>query len=773
MEYKDSSFYNELSQAIDYDKVLKQIASFASFSCSKQAIQEALPLKNLIEIQRLLKLSKEAMELERQGSLLNFAGVSDISLSLQKATKQMTLNGQELYAIVLFLHACRNVAQTLDKTEAQSMKEIAQSMDFCGSLVRFIEEKIDLSGNVKDNASPFLKQAHKELLQARSSLNQRSKIFLKKHNSQLMENMTTTIQGRLCVLVRAQDKHAFGGMVHGQSQSGLAYYIEPSAFVEANNAIQSLLSDIESEKQRIVKECTKQVAKNTTALLSNLDSMTQLDVAYAKGCWAYKKDGCIPLLQTKDHAFSFEHACHPLIDAKKVVANTYRCSAKQACLMISGPNMGGKSVTLKTIGLFMLLAHAGFPVLCHSAHVPYYDSFYFDIGDQQSIENNLSTFSSHISKIARITSLSTSNSFILVDELGNGTDPSEGESLAIAILEALIQKGCTIVTSTHFNQVKSFGKTHPNVLVSSVEFDRETLKPTYRYIEGVSGSSYAFYIAAQYHLNPAILEKAEAIKAQNTKDVDLQLEKLEKMQNEVRQEKEKFNQLIANAHDLQRQAEADREKMDKKKAKLEEEYREQLQAMLDEKQAEAKAIIRSLRQEKSGPVHKQTELLHSLNTMNPSAPVSQKAEPLKVGDYVQIKDVNSHGEIVELRKKEATILSNGMKMKIKTNRLTKIKRPNVPLPTIKQHTADKVFKKVPTEINVIGMRVEEGLDAVDHFLDQAVAHRLKQVRIIHGMGTGKLRSAIWQYLDKHPNVKSKVSGGPSDGGLGATIVLLK
>ena len=186
MEYKDSSFYNELSQAIDYDKVLKQIASFASFSCSKQAIQEALPLKNLIEIQRLLKLSKEAMELERQGSLLNFAGVSDISLSLQKATKQMTLNGQELYAIVLFLHACRNVAQTLDKTEAQSMKEIAQSMDFCCSLVRFIEEKIDLSGNVKDNASPFLKQAHKELLQARSSLNQRAKIFLKKHNSQLM-----------------------------------------------------------------------------------------------------------------------------------------------------------------------------------------------------------------------------------------------------------------------------------------------------------------------------------------------------------------------------------------------------------------------------------------------------------------------------------------------------------------------------------------------------------------------------------------------------------
>ena len=223
-----------------------------------------------------------------------------------------------------------------------------------------------------------------------------------------------------------------------------------------------------------------------------------------------------------------EHAKHPLIDEKKVVCNTYELTDKQACLMISGPNMGGKTVTLKTIGLFVALAHAAFPVLCHKAILPFYQSMYFDIGDHQSIENNLSTFSSHISRLSHICQKSDENSFILLDEIGNGTDPLEGASLAVAILEYLISKRSTIITSTHYSQVKTYGKANDSVLVSSVEFNPETLKPTYKYIPGVSGASYAFHIAREYNLEESILERADFLKNENEKQTEKELEKLRK-----------------------------------------------------------------------------------------------------------------------------------------------------------------------------------------------------------------------------------------------------
>ena len=771
MGRKRQFFHNELNQALDFDKVLEQIASFASFSSSKEKILESLPLKDLKEIQHRLSLASEAMKLEQKGTLINMAGCSDISILVKRVEKNAILMGDELLAVSLFLHACSNIQQVLSKTDTVYLRDYAQTIDSCSSLLAFIEKRIDGSGQVKDNASHELVSKTQALFTCKHRLQEKAQSFLKKNANKLMETMTTSIQGRLSVLVKAQDKNAFGGMVHGQSQSGLAYYIEPSAFVELNNQIQTLEAEIASEKKRICKECSLQVAKKANALYANLETMTLIDVAFAKGKWAYQKDGCIPFIHQRNHKFHFVFSRHPLIDSQKVVANTYTCSKN--CLMISGPNMGGKTVTLKTIGLFMVLAHAGFPLLCHEAILPFYTSFWFDIGDQQSIENNLSTFSSHISKISSICQKANERSFILIDELGNGTDPSEGASLAIAILDYLIQLNCTIITSTHFNQVKNYGKTHDQVLVSSVEFDEETLKPTYKYIEGVSAASYAFSIAAQYHLEDSILKHAQAIKDENKQDVDVQLEKLEIMQNEVRQQKERFNQLIENAHQLQKDALAEKNKITKQKEILLEDYEEKLNALLEKKQEEAQEIVQTLRQNKNAKMHENTNLLHQLNTMNQAPREEKEAEELKVGDYVQIKDVNTHGEIVELRKKEAIVLSNGMKMKIKTNRLTKINKPNVQKVKPSKKHVDKIFARCPTELNIIGYHVEDGIAALDKYIDQCVAHRMKQVRIVYGMGTGKLRSAVWKYLDRHPHVQSKMSGGPSDGGLGATVVILK
>ncbi len=769
----ENAFRNELNQSIDFDTVLKQIASFASFSCSKDQILSALPRTQLNEIQPLLDTTDEAIQFEQSGALLNFSGCSDITMPVLKAKKQITLSGQELSAVANFLAACARAHRAFEP-EYTHLYELSNSMDPCDRLMKQIYHQIDMTGSIKDDATPLLKHKTKELIDARLTLQAKGRQFLKKHKNQLMENMTTTIQGRLSVLVKASDKNVFGGLIHGQSQSGMAYYVEPNEFVSENNRIQVIENDIEAERKRICKELTLSVSKVADTLLSNLETMTIIDVALTKARWAIHNDGCVPVLHRKDHSFYLEAARHPLIDAKKVVANTYSCKNYQYCLMISGPNMGGKTVTLKTIGLFVALSHAGFPILCQHAHLPFYTSIWFDIGDNQSITNNLSTFSSHISKVSEICRNADENTFVLLDELGNGTDPLEGASLAIAILDYLIQKRSTIITSTHYNQVKSYGKTNRHVLVSSVEFDAKSLKPTYRYVPGVSGASYAFSIAKEYHLDDSILAHANQLKDENTRDVDAQLERLEKLQMQVRKDKERFETLIADAHRIQKEASKEKEEITIQKQYLDETYQEDLNTMLEEKKDEAQTILRELRKRPNQKLHHKIEKMHELNTLSEGMKEedSNEKSTLKVGDYVQMNGLNSHGEIIDIRRNEATVNVNGMKTKIKLNRLTKITKPNTNKVKIKQRV-HRTVQRFPLELNLIGMHVDEALSALDQYIDQAVLNRTKQVRIVHGMGTGALRNAVLKDLEKHPSVKETMSAGPNEGGLGATIVVLR
>ena len=438
--------------------------------------------------------------------------------------------------------------------------------------------------------------------------------------------------------------------------------------------------------------------------------------------------------------------------------------------------MGGKTVTLKTIGLFLLLAHSGFPVSAHSAMLPLYSQFFFDIGDEQSIEQNLSTFSAHAQKLGRITNLANQDTFVLLDEIGNGTDPLEGASLAQAVLEDLMEKGATVLTSTHYNQVKSFGKTDPKVLVGSVEFDLDTLKPTYRFLEGVSGASCAFHIARQFGLSQEIMARASQIKEDSESENARQLEALEHQQAEVQKQKDRFDQLIANAHELQRKAQQDQTKWAEQKQRLDTEYARELEDMLYEKKEEAKQIIRDLKKSTHKASHEQIDQMAKLDELYEGQEGQTTPSPeqtLKVGDYVRIAALNNHGEIQSLRKDKAIVIVNGRRVTVELEQLTPMSKPQAPKSPRRTNRPERSFKAFPMELNIIGMHVEEGIEALDHYLDQAVYHRVKNVRIIHGMGTGALRNAVWEDLRKHPQVKGITSGGPSDGGLGATLVELK
>lgn len=773
----DNSFRQELDQALDLGDVLSQIAGYASFSGSARRIRESLPVTDRLFVRGQLDLAREARDFAQNGQSASLAGITDIRELLQMAEKGQVLTTQELLEIYLFLRAAAMLADSFDQELYPGLAELADSLVTDSRLESAIAQAVGMDGTLKSDASPTLVRLNRELAQAKSALAARGREFVKKNSSALMETMTTSIAGRLCVLVKAQDKYRFGGMIHGSSQSGQAFYVEPSTFVEANSHIQSLQAEIEEEKHRICRELSRRVGAAAFTLESDFETVTEIDTALAKGRWVISVDGSIPSLQDRDLSLRLIHAVHPLLDREKAVANDYRLKAGQQVLMISGPNMGGKTVTLKTVGLCAVLAQSGFPVPAHEALLPWYEDMWFDIGDNQSISENLSTFSSHMTRISSLVNGAGKGTFALLDEVGNGTDPLEGASLAVAVLENLIQSGATVLTSTHYSQVKSWGKADPAVLVSSMEFDAQSLKPTYRYVEDVSGASYAFDIAARCGLKPEVIERARQRKELEASQVERELENLERLQETVRKKEERFGALIEDAHRLQKEADQEKAKAQKERSRLREDYAASLDAMLEEKRTEAERIIQDLKgKEKLHELVADRTRLNSLQEdemlLEPAPSPAAKNHVFKVGDYVRLTGLNTHGEILNIRRKEATVLANGIKTRVKLSALEPMARPVV-TKSARTHRVDSVASRFPSELNLIGMHVEEGLQALDRYLDQAVVHHASVVRIIHGMGTGKLRAAVWKDLSRRNTIKKYEAAGPSEGGLGATIVTLR
>jgi DNA mismatch repair protein MutS2 len=760
---------------LDLPAVLDQFAAQAHGPKTAEFIRQKRPYTSRLQAAEDLSYAKEALQFLQDGGYFPLGGLRDITAQVKSAKKGFTLLPSELLDISLFLTACQQAASAFDPEKTPLLYQISRTLDPCRGLDAEINRCIDISGQIRPDATKTLENLHSDLARTKAAVSQAARAFIKAHGDDLMDTLTASVSSRVCVLVKANAKNKFGGIVQGSSQSGQAYYLEPQGLVELNNEVQNLQVQIEEEKKAICKNLSRKIKAKAKEILSNEQTMLVIDLAAAKAKWTILHDGTIPFLSTKDRSFTIEHAVHPLLDSESAVYNTYRLVPGQSALLISGANMGGKTVTLKTIGLFALLAQSGFPVSAHSAILPWYSSILSDIGDSQSIEYNLSTFSGHITKLGSILNCCDSDSLVLLDEIGNGTDPAEGASLAQAVIESLLDRKTTLITTTHYKDVKAFGKTDDRVLVSSVEFNPATLLPTYRYLEGVSGASYAFEIAEHLKIDKDVLKRARVLKEQRQYEADAMLEKLEKEQLALQKQKDRFDTLVKSAHELQRKADADQKKWEKKKKQLDSEYESQLELMLFEKKEEAKAIIRDLQKNTKKANHELIEQMKEIDRLAPEEKKKEaalKSEELKAGDYVTIEALNNHGEILSVNKNKAQVLVNGKKIRVSLDQCVKTKRPGGPQKSSRANY-DRGFHAFPMELNIIGMRVEEGIRALDHYLDQAVVHRIKNVRIIHGMGTGALRKAVWDDLSKQSCVRSYASGGPSEGGLGATVVELK
>ena len=555
--------------------------------------------------------------------------------------------------------------------------------------------------------------------------------------------------------------------------------MEPASLMNANNRKQELISREEEEIHRILRACSEEVQKVSTEELANLDTAALLDSIFARASWGKENDAAAAEL-TEEKKIVIVKARHPLIPANRAVYNTYRLEDPRRVLLITGPNTGGKTVSMKIIGLFVLMTYAGMPVPCDEAVIPFTDRVFADIGDDQSVVSSLSNFSAHIQKQAEIVRCATGDSLVLLDEAGSGTDPREGESLAIAILNDLREKKCLTVATTHYGRLKTYGKRHDDILLASVQFDMKELAPTYRYVEGMTGQSNALEVAERYSLPKGIIRYARFLKNQSRSEEEKLIEELDAELAAVHREKEELEALRKENEALQKQLREEEARRLRERDVLRQKAEEEAEAYMEEVHAEADRILKEMREkQETSRYHEVLETRQELEKVvvkkkEETAPVF--SGEYKVGDAVELRSSDQVCEVIAIGRKDITILMNGREIRVKKDQIRPSRHVIVKKKVKKEYVptfSGPQFRSVSTQCNLIGMRVDEANEELDAYLDQVKLAGLKTCRIIHGDGSGALRSAVHARLKNDKAVKEFRLGMPSEGGTGATVVTMK
>lgn len=762
-------------EVLEYQKVKELIAKHCRFSLGKRLILKQEPSFRFLWIKQENKRLQEAIDvLVRYGNPA-FPSLHDIEQSLLAAKKDAVLRSWELQRILGQVQAVKSVHayQKNIEIEVPYLMELFQSFSDLSALAQSISKCINTYDEVIDHASATLAQIRKNLKACEQDLHKETQRFVAANHALLMDHVTISRNDRICVLMKASEKNSVRGFVHGESASGQASYVEPESLFRLNNQYASLKSKEQEEIERILFELSQKVKEHASSLLANQETFAILDQIFAKAEYALSNDGCVAHVEEDGMHLYIKEARHPLIEADHVVANTYEIKPPFRSLLITGSNTGGKTVTLKTVGLFACLAQSAFPLLAKYARLPFFSHIFADIGDDQSIQASLSTFSAHISKLAAICRDVNASSLVLLDELGSGTDPKEGESLAVAILDELRQSKAMVIATTHYSALKAYAKQSEDVLISSVEFDVEQMRPTYRYLEGVSGTSNAFAIAKRYQMNANVLKKAQELRQAQMTRQDQLMEKLEKEIQTYQEKTQKMEHSLKDMRDMQEQFLQEKQAFEQEKEKQLQEIKEHYKEELETIRAKGQAMIQELTQmSKETKPHIIREMSHRISQLE----IQEEDEPMEerelaIGDYVCLSKLNYYGEILDIQKDKVCVLVNGMRMNTKKKDLKLADRPQKQS-NEKGYQTPKA-KPFSMELNVIGCRVLEANALMDKYLDNAILARVDTVRIIHGNGTGALRKGIHAYLKKHAKVESFRMGAQGEGGLGATIVTLK
>lgn len=758
---------------LQFEEVKQLICKFSSFSLGQTNIMNLQPVKSKLELQRKLDREKEALALTVSYGPMPFSGVHDIIGEVELAFKDGTLNPSELLKIADQAYGIERIKDYFNncKAEKNNLEDLISALYVCRETSAQINRCIGSDGNVNDNASSHLAAIRRQIRNLQGSISKKMAEFISHNGKYLQENITATRNDRTVVLVKNTYKNTVEGLQYGTSASGMAVYVEPSALVGLNNELQQTKSEELEEIKRILFSLSQSVKKDGPKLLANTETLGLLDCLFAMAQWAHANDGTVGEISDSD--LQIYKARHPLIDSSRVVANTYTMIKPVRTILITGPNTGGKTVSLKIIGLFSLMMASGMPLLCEKASIPLFDEIYSDIGDSQSITDDLSTFSGHIQKLAEICSKATGRSLVILDELGSATDPAEGQALASAVLEHLRSRGVYVVATTHFSKLKSYAREHGDIMISSMEFDQQDLKPTYRYIENTIGQSYAIQIARRYGIDEEIVEKAMAFKLEQQSDSDRLLENLQQQIEEVRQQKERLDKKAERLRRENEQLKEGKRQLKADQREIIEKAEQQAAEVVAQASERAEEIIDELKKQESYNIKEVAKLKHEIQQLAPEKEQEIDGE-ITIGDYVRIGSSSQKGEVIEMDRKSAIVNCDGLKIQSKLNNLVRLAKP-VDKPQSKKTASSKVVKSsgFSIELNLLGYRVDEALEAMDKFLDNALVANVPFVRIVHGMGTGALRSAIWARLRTYKFVKKFEHAAAAEGSSGVTVVTFR
>lgn len=795
---------------LEYDKVREIVAGYTSFSAGRELVLSMTPTDELEQAREWQAETREAVSLFQTDSGVSIGGARDVRRAADNALRGFTLLPDDLLAIQATIVAGRNLRRQLLRLEDRvpHLAGIAVLIEECRGIVSAITNTIDERGDVLDSASPRLAKIRQDQRIVHARIQEKLQRILNSSMSQyLQEAIITQRGGRYVVPLRADAKGRLKGIVHDQSGSGATLWVEPIGTVELNNEYRGLLVEEQDEIQRILRALSEKIAEQGDAIKRVVERVAELDLIFARANYALVTEAVepafVPWRQTESakpprHANErdkwqppsvgmhpgstvwIKGARHPLLNPETVVPTNLTLDEDVFIVLITGPNTGGKTVSLKTMGLMTLMAQSGLHIPAVEARLTVFENVFADIGDEQSIEQSLSTFSSHMTNIVRILAQVNDRTLVLLDELGSGTDPTEGAALAQAVVNFLRDKGATTFVATHFPELKVYASQTPGATNASLLFDMDTLSPTYEMTIGLPGRSNAFAIARRLGLDETVLDDA-------MRQVSADSHQAEDLLDSIYTLREKMAAEEAQTRLALRETEAERDRLRRRLEEIEAERQSIVEATRQEMQRQIELLQAEIRQTRSklrdaaslNAVKKlskqvaeiQIEQVESLTPeiLEPVESSRSKRRALQVGDIVQVRSLKVKGEVISLGKNEAVVAVGRLQMRAGLDDLELKDRP---VAEFEIEAIPPLHPSPGMELDIRGVRVEEGIERLSRYLDSAFLARLPFVRIIHGKGTGRLREAVRETLSASKQVRSWEEGKDGEGGPGVTVAHL-
>ena len=783
---------SKIEKVLEFDKIRAQLAEYATSEKGKQMIKE-LPIE--VEekaIQNKIEETADGVELLRLKQGIPIPRLKDISFALKRLELEAGLNGRELSDILRVLTTTHEVERFFEKVEEEEIAlkripRLVEKLESIPDVTKELEASIREDGYVLDSASPTLHGIRVGIQKTEQEIRRQMDQYLTGKNAQYLSDTIITIRNDRYVLpVKAEYKSVFGGTVHDQSATGQTLFMEPQAVVNLNNKLREYQVQEKREVERILWELSQKLMPYTNSLHQNHYVLARLDVVNAKALYANEIKATEPIIDRQNHVALWK-AWHPLLDREKAVANDIILGEEYQAIVITGPNTGGKTILLKTVGVIQLMAQMGLYIPAgENSRVGIFTEIFADIGDEQSIEQNLSTFSSHMSNIVSILKQINDKSLLLIDEIGSGTDPQEGSSLAIAILDYIASKQSYVIASTHYPELKAYGYDRPKTINASMEFDGDTLQPTYQLLLGIPGRSNAFDISKRLGLPSIIIDQARGLLSEEDQDLNAMISDLEQKRRRAQRDADKMRHQLELSTQLLEDLQKETEQFKANKSRLLEEAKERANSLIEQSKDDADKILSEIRElqlrskQTTVKEHEMIEKKTALTDLKHEQALKKNKvlrkvkakKALQVGQSVEVLSFGQRGTLVEKVSDEEWVVQMGIiKMKIAIEDLAPIAETQ----EAKQQVIVKSARSshVSSELDLRGKRYEEAMKDLELYLDAAILANYPRVTIIHGRGTGAIQQGVHKVLRSHRSVASFEFAPMNTGGNGATIVTFK